>query len=345
MDDGGVSRLRVGMPACGERVLRDVSLRPVTEEHRSPGLWIVRAVVGAALVITLWLAGPQAYTVLAARVGTALRDAGPSVAISQVGVLGSPDWLEGPVLERVLFDLEPVLRGRLGWYDEAGIAELKRLAELSPWVRSAVLRRREPGQFALDLDLRRPLLGVVSKSHLVALLDRDACVLPVPRRRPELPIVDLPEVLVESTMARGEVCADPMVVVAAHVAAEWMDQVLPRLAAGASGAASAPPRLLQIDANNLGGRFLADPHYSEVVVALEAADGATVWAHYGRAESDGGPVAAETKAWVLGQILADHPGLRGLGAIDLRLRNRWRDCLVARVGASPGSDGRDPQPR
>ena len=50
-------------------------------------------------------------------------------------------------------------------------------------------------------------------------------------------------------------------------------------------------------------------------------------------------VPIPTKAYVLNQILTKAPGLRGLIAGELRLKNRWADYLQPRDRGVPDPDG------
>ncbi|MCA8941278.1 MAG: hypothetical protein KDB80_01855 [Planctomycetes bacterium] len=283
--------------------------------------WFVRGAIGIALGLTVWLAGPRAVTVLKSRFGGAAS--GPAVDLSKVGIDRVPEWLRGPVLEQVLLDLEPTLSGAIGWHDESGCEALCAVLARSPWVADARLRRRYPDRFGLQVELRRPVLAVTADRRIRAMVAEDGFVLPPPPRVPDLPIVELPEGVVDATVREGEACGDPRVRCAVAVAIEWRDHVAPAVADA--------PALLEIDARNLGGRFIADPRYSEIAIALASADGGATWMQYGRSVEQGGAVDAETKAAILASVLAEFPGLRGLANGDLRLRNRWRDCLVRRT--------------
>ncbi len=290
----------------------------MTESEGTSRIWIVRSAVLVALLVTVWFAGPRAYAVVSARLGGAPH--GPQVDLERVGLRSAPNWLQGPLLERVLTDLEPILRGWVEFADDAAARLIRDRLALNPWVEAVAVRRVYPDRFALDIELRRPVVAVAADERVVALVSRDGMVMPPPTRRPDLPVVTVPRAIARGYVRPGETCKDPRVLCAAHVAVEWRDEVLPHV--------SDAPALLEVDANNLGGRFVADPRYSEIVIALERADGAPVWMHYGRAANDGGAVQAGTKAHVLGAMLAMRPGLEGLAGGDLRLRNRWKDCLV-----------------
>lgn len=280
------------------------------------------------MLATLWLAGPRAYAVVKSRLHGVTS--GPVVELARVGVERVPDWLKGPVLEQVLLDLEPNLVGGVTFHDEAAARALCERVATTPWIAAAHIKRRHPNRFELVVELRRPVLAITADREVKALVAEDGVVLPAPPRVPDLPVVELPAGTVARVCRPGEVCADGRVICAIGVAIEWRDDVARRI--------ERAPALLEIDARNLGGRYIADPRYSEVAIALASRDGGAAWMQYGRSEADGGAVDARTKADVLQQILDEFPGLHGLSNGDLRLRNRWRDHVVrtARVAAGNG---------
>ena len=116
----------------------------------------------------------------------------------------------------------------------------------------------------------------------------------------------------------GAVHPDPRAGVAARVARDWAEEV--------RAARPDAPRLVAVDADNLGYGYIADPRYSQVLVALERRDGGVAWLHHGLAADDGGPVDSALRAEVLGRLLDAAPGLDGVEFADLRRRNLWRDA-------------------
>ena len=161
------------------------------------------------------------------------------------------------------------------------------------------------------------------------LVDRAGVCLPPSRKPSGLPRVVLtglpgyPAGGTREPVRLGMFHPDPVVRAAAAVAVEWRDEMVP-LVPGA-------PPLVEVDASNLGFRFIAD--VSEVRVGLRRSDGEVVYLAYGRppgARLERVPV--ETKARVLKQILDHAPGLMGVRGGDLRFENRWRDWLLPRPG-------------
>ncbi|MHC5065956.1 MAG: cell division protein FtsQ/DivIB [Planctomycetota bacterium] len=306
-------------------VARNPRLHEASETADSPrSLWILRTSILVAFVLTLWLVGPKSWAVLAASMDRP-ADAGPQVKLERVGLVHAPEWLRASILRNLLTDLEPRLRGQIPIMDEEKALQLKAGLEDSSWVISADLRRVFPDRYQVDFLLRRPVLAVQMESKLLGFVDSQAVVMP-----PLVDIVDLPRTTLHHATARirhldwsyGDVFPDPRVQAAAKVAVEWREHLAPSFP-------SLPP-LREVDASNLGGGFVADLKYSEVLVGLDNGESELVSLHYGRAASDGGRVSVEAKAEVLGKILAAHPELSGLRAADLRLRKTWRDRLSYR---------------
>jgi hypothetical protein len=303
----------------------------------SRSVWLVRAVVWTAFAATLVLAGPRAWRIASARVA-ALRASAPiaTVEVGRVGFGRTPAWLRGDLLLAVLEDLAPRLgRGResqragvavdadaIGLLDEAGAQALTSRLQGSPWIESLALRRRFPDRFLVDVVLRRPVLEVRrARGEPACLLvdGRGICL-------PAVAVAGLPftvPVDPAPATAPGTLHPDAGVRAAAAVAQEWRTEVLPEVGA-------APP-LAEVDATNLGYRFLADRRWSEVRIGLSRADGATVWFDYDHPPDSPLPrVASAEKAAVLRAILAEFPDLRGLERGDLRMVKRWRDWLRPR---------------
>jgi hypothetical protein len=291
----------------------------------APGPALCRVVVLVAFAATLCFAGPRALAVLARRSAVSAA-AGPRVELGRAAVLETPEWLRGPLLASVLRTVEPELRGAIALTDEAQALELGRRLEQRPFVERATVARRYPDRFVLELRVRRPVATLCDADGAPqALVDADGRALPLPAGEIELPRILLRPALRLERLAAGEVVGDPRVLRAVKVVVEWRDRIVPEVAAA--------PRLCAVDASNLGHAFVADPETSEILVVLAGGTGEEVVFHYGRAGDDGGAVPAATKAWVLGRVLAAYPGLGGLAGGDLRLRNRWADCLLRRGGA------------
>ena len=302
--------------------------------QRRADLWALRVLVLLALAATLWLAGPKAYAVLAARVqgGTA---SGARVELDRVDLIEAPSWLRGPVLRAFLVDLEPRLteppwNGVVRLMDDAAARALRTRLQASPWILSATIERRFPDRFRVTLGLRRPLLAVLVDGDCVATVDRDGLAMPPVPEATELPRAVLHHAtaaLAGREIEFGERFPDSRVIVAAGVAVEWYEGVCPLL--------DEPPPLCEIDATNLGHRYLADLTYSQVLIGLGRADGGIAHLHYGLARADGGPVPPATKAAILNEMLAEYPGLRGIVRGDLRRRNLWRNCISLRETGVP----------
>jgi hypothetical protein len=186
----------------------------------------------------------------------------------------------------------------------------------------ARLVRHFPDRFRVAIGVRRPRLDVVVDDRVVAMVDGDGIALPPSPTASGLPrtVVRQGPTAPAGGVRYGAAFPDDRVLAAAAVAREWYEHVAPSL--------ESPPELVEVDAANLGWRFIGDPEYSQVVVGVARADGGVVHLHYGLAWRQGGPVAAEVKAAVLAEMLAEHPGLLGLAGGDLRRRNLWRHCVV-----------------
>jgi hypothetical protein len=303
-------------------------------------VWRVRIVVLAALGLSLWLAGPKAYEVLAARWDRP-GDVGPMVDLDLVGFGEKPKWLRGPLLLAVARDLSPRLSGKVGLLDEASARRVKTRLLASPWVQAVRLRQEHPDRFRVSLDLRQPVLEVELPGARL-LVDRHGVCLPPthsPSGLPRAVLTGLPGYPAGGTAAPvrlGLPHPDPVVRAAAAVAVEWRDEMVPLVPA-------APP-LVEVDASNLEYRFIAEARVSEVRVGLRRQDGEIVYLAYGRppgARLERVPIAVKAK--VLRRILAHAPGLMGLRGGDLRFENRWRDWLLPRPRRLPGQ-GRDGRP-
>jgi hypothetical protein len=285
--------------------------------------WAVRIVVLTAFALTVWLCGPRAAAVLAAKLQLT-PNTSPIVELDHVGFTERPAWLDRPLLLAVSAACSPWLRGEVPILDEDAMRQLRDgLASVS-WIRSAAVERDYPNRFRLKLDLRRPVLAVRSADgDPLCLVDCDAVVLPWVDT--PLPVTYLhreggpPRVAIEP----GQLTVDARVRVAAGIVVEWNERLAP-LVAGC-------PQLLEVDTTNIGERWLRGPRYPEVRVKLARSDGAGVTFAYGRPVDSPAPrVPVHTKATVLAKILAQHPGLDGLVAGDLRFARRWADYLQPR---------------
>lgn len=294
--------------------------------------WAVRVFVLMAFALTLWLCGPRAAEVLAARYRQVTADS-PLVDLDQVGFVSEPDWVSGELLVAIAADIGPSLQRRVPILDAAQAAALRDRLIRSPWVRHVELERDFPDRFLLGLDLRRPILAVLDgDGRALCLVDRDAIALPFVVT--PLPVVRLFREGGSPTMrfTAGARAEDPRVIAAAAVAVEWRDALAPAIVDC--------PRLLEVDTTNLGERWMRGRGYPEVRVKLARDDGEPVIFAYGRpVESTLPRVAIATKANVLRKILAHKPALGGLIAGDLRFQNRWADYLQPRAADLPDPDG------
>lgn len=304
------------------------------------GPWLVRIAVLAALAATIAFAGPRAWRVASAELRSEGHGGGVAVPLDRVSAFRAPDWLAGPLLRAMLEDLEPRMRGEVRLMDDAEARAARDRISASPFVVSARLERRFPDRFLVRLDVRRPEVQVESGGRVIALLDAEGTALPCGADGADagLPRVDVdgysPHVPI-GAIRFGEPFPDLRIIAAASVAREWREEVAPEVA----DVGSEVPPLRSVDARNVGWQWIANGATSQILVGLGRSDGETVWFHYGLAEVDGGPVTAATRAEVLGRILEERPGLRGLLRGDLRLRNLWRDSLRD-TGDAPAPQGR-----
>lgn len=285
-------------------------------------LWVVRIVVVAAFVATVWLYGPRALEIASARVDQAAQSS-PRVVLDRVGFAAQPEWLDKPMLVAVSLGLSPWLGAEVPILDDGALRRLRDGLRSVPWVADAAVEREFPDRLKLALSLRRPLLAVRDgEGKPLCLVDREARMLPFVET--PLPACFLYREGGRTTMrvALGEVCDEPRVRAAVGIALEWRDELAP-LVKGC-------PTLVEIDTTNLGERWLP-PIHPEVRVKLARDDGQSVLFGYDRpADSPRMRVPVATKAQVLTQILQRHPKLAGLVAGDLRLSRRWADYLQPR---------------
>lgn len=297
-----------------------------------PAPWVARIVVVTAFVVTLWMCGPRAVQVLAARFDQAAAGS-PPVALDRVGFAAQPEWMDKPLLLQVAAALSPWLTDEVPILDDASLQRLREGLRAVPWVRDVAMQRVFPDRLRLDLDLRRPVLGVRDCDGApLCLVDREAIVLPwVDTTLPVVCLYRDGNQQGSMTVVPGERCAVPRVRAAAAIALEWRDELAPLV--------KDCPRLLEVDATNLGEKWMRGPRYPEVRVKLARRDGAPVVFAYDRPVDSPLPrVPVKTKAEVLTQVLARYPQLDGLVAGDLRLSRRWADWLQPR-----GAGLRDPE--
>ena len=130
----------------------------------------------------------------------------------------------------------------------------------------------------------------------------------------------------------GQASDEPRVRVAVGIAKEWNEQLAPLV--------EQCPRLLEIDATNLGERWIRGPEYPEVRVHLKRDDDQPVVFGYGHpVDSPLDRVPVTRKAEVLRKILKEHAGLEELVAGDLRFSRRWSDYLQPRKPGVPDPNG------
>ena len=283
-------------------------------------------------MLTVWLCGPRAVEVLAARYQQATEQS-PRVDLDRVGFVREPEWLTGALMVAVARDLGAWLQDGIPILDEVRCRRLREDVEKSSWVRGVELERVFPDRFRLALDLRRPVLAVRDGDGApLCLVDRDGIALhwvdtPLPAMR-----LHREGGSPSMRFAVGRVCEEPRVVAAAAIAVEWRDALAPLV--------PNCPTLLEIDTTNLDERWMRGRSYPEVRVMLRRDDGATVIFGYGRPVGSSLPrVAVASKALVLAKILGRHAGLQGLVAGDLRFKNRWADYLQPRAAGVPDPDG------
>jgi hypothetical protein len=292
--------------------------------------WAVRLIVLGAFVLTVWLCGPRAAAVLAARLASA-EPRGPMIALDRVGIGERPAWLDAELLVAISASLSPWLSGEVGLLDEPEARRLRDGLKTVPWVEDVALARAFPDRLRLRVGLRRPVLAVRAADGTgLCLVDHGAVMLPWVDT--PLPVVRLyheggrPSM----TVAPGERCDERRVRAAARIACEWRDELAPLVL-------DCPP-LLEVDTTNLGERWVVGPDYPEIRVTLQRSDGAEVVFGYGRPVDSPLPrVPVRAKAAVLGNVLARHAQLEGLVAGDLRFQRRWAEYLQPR---RPGA--RDP---
>ena len=138
----------------------------------------MRIFVVTAFALTVWLAGPRAADVLAARYEQVAATS-PEVDLDQVGFVEEPAWLQGPLLVAVAEDIGPGLQDRIAILDEVAGRKLRADLETSAWVREAALTRVYPDRLRLAVDLRRPVLAVrAGDGAPLCLVDREGTMLP-----------------------------------------------------------------------------------------------------------------------------------------------------------------------
>lgn len=299
--------------------------RPFASQPSAARAWVARIVVVTAFALTVWLCGPRAIDVLAARVDQAAKNS-PLVALDRVGFGARPDWLDKPLLLAVSSAVSPWLSDEVPILDDEAIGRLRNGLLSVAWVRDVQIERTFPDRLRLGLDLRRPVIGVrATDGAPLCLVDRSGVMLPWVET--QLPAVFLHREgggAPSMAVTLGEIAPDARVRAAAAIAVEWRDELAPLV--------RDCPRLLEVDTTNLGEKWLFGPHYPEVRITLARRDGVGVLFQYGRpVDSPLLRVPVATMAQVLNQILARHPQLDGLVAGDLRFAVRWADWLQPRA--------------
>lgn len=294
--------------------------------------WVVRIFVLSAFFLTVWLCGPRAAEVLAARFERTAQNS-PLVALDRVGFAGRPEWVDQPLLLAMAAEVGPWLQDEVPILDENSSRKLLDGLRTTPWVRDASLERVFPDRFRLHLELRRPVLAVRNgDGEPLCLVDRHGVALPWVDT--PLPVTRLLRQGGATTMTfqAGQVVDEARVRAAAAIAVEWRDELAPLV--------PSCPRLLEVDATNLGERWMRGPGYPEVRVILQRNDGAgVVFAYDHPVDSLMQRVPVRTKATVLGKVLGVYPGLDGLIAADLRMANRWEDYIQPRRPGVPDPVG------
>ena len=298
-----------------------------TASRGSRGPWIARIVVYTSFLVVATMFGPRAWSVLESRVSGASRHS-PIVDRDRVALVARPDWLSGPLLTAVTRDLQVWLRGEAPILDDSAARELMAGLATVPWVEETRLERVFPDKFKVAFGLRRPVIAVRDESGKpLCLCDKNGIALPF------VDGCELPDVVlrreggsVSMEGRTGEKVVDDRVLAAAAIAVEWRDELAPLV--------PLCPRLLEVDANNLGLRWAKAPEYPEIRVRLQREDGAPVVFGYDHPVGSKWPrVPVATKAKVLNAALQEFPSLRGLVAGDLRFELRWRSWLQPRQGA------------
>jgi len=243
---------------------------------------------------------------------------------------------------------------------------LQRLREL-PWVAQVSARRLVPNRVRLQIGFRRPLGLVFDGEAGWAFVTKEGRTLPADQELltkgmtpspspatphsffspplPGAPWVDpvrirtLPVFYPEGVRAQAPhgmgASKDPGHLNALHkmglLAEEVSEHFLPRARqiASAFQVPGGIPRLLALSGGppppiEGEGAFETSDYY----LLMRSSQGRTVWLAYGH--PPGSPLSMipwEEKALVLGKILRDHPGLRGVLAADLRFRRYWKKHL------------------
>ena len=301
-------------------------------------IWIIRGVVLSTLAVVLWYFGPQAWIVLAARVGGTTTTA--YVDLDLVGPDRAPQWLrKNPALFRaVLEELSPHIDGKVRIDDEVALTRLAGILDGLSWVEDVRLRPASGGGFKLSMVLRRPVLEVVPDGSAIGAVApvyvtaAGIClkhgVYDLASGLPTCRLLSGPIPGSRPVYILGREHPDPRVLAAALVAAEWRDEMRPLVPDA--------PRLVEVDASNLHYRMLADRRISQVRVVLERAGGGTTRLDYGLPPNPSLPrVAITQKAQVLRNLLGQHPGLAGVEQADLRFVNTWANW-VRRTGGTGG---------
>lgn len=289
----------------------------------SARLWAIRVVVVTAFVLTVWIYGPRALSIMDQRIDQAAQSS-PRVVLDRVGFASQPAWMDRAQLVAVSKELSPWLGSEVPILADDALRKLREGLASVPWVEAAVVERAFPDKLKVSLSLRRPVLAVRDgEGKPLCLVDRTARMLPWVDT--PLPVVHLFREGGRPTMAvaPGRITDEPRVRAAVGIALEWRDELAPKVR-------NCPP-LLEVDTTNLGEKWMRGPSYPEVRVKLARSDGAGVVFAYDRpVDSPLSRVPVDTKAGVLKNVLEKHPKLDGLVAGDLRMARRWADYLQPR---------------
>jgi hypothetical protein len=275
--------------------------------------------LGVPVLLAAGVAGVLVYGYR--RLGSVLTRPEFMVDPTRIALEERPSWWEGALARPFLKNLAECSSGPFSVFDAASARALSERWRQVPGVADVRLERVFPDRYRVSLSLSRPEGWVADRGGKKLLVDRHG-------RRLHDP--DLPEEEVAAFFAAlprltggaadapaiGLPFEEPFVEAAAATAAEYRSEF--------EGSLGFPLRLLEVDASNLGYRYIADPRRAEVRLLVGAADGGVCrleWDH--PPGSTGRRVPVEVKVEVARKIAAEHPGFEGVASADLRLRNTW----------------------